>query len=274
MKTTMATNWCYNLVTRYRSNVFYASLEMKYEHIRRLIYVIHTANARFRLMGYPPLDYRKVRDGELTAEEEAIYQAVIKDFATNPDYCDFDTWAPDSDITIENMRIEAEMLHQRKEIGMLVVDHGGLAEARKSKKNKDYGVELNSVIRDAKKMALQFNHGEGIPVLLLFQINREGKEYADKNNGEYKMRALAQANEAERSADVITTTYLNAECREHNVTKICCLKNRDNPLFDPFEAAVDFTTRRIFNANPYAGADGRGISVDDNREVMNAMMSV
>jgi hypothetical protein len=109
---------------------------------------------------------------------------------------------------------------------------------------------------------------------LLFQLNRDGKDYADKNNGEYKMRSLSYANEAERSADVITTTYLNKEYRDHNITKFCCLKNRDNPIFDPFEAAVDFTTRRLFNADPYAGSDGRGISVDDNRQIMDVMMSV
>ena len=274
LKTTFATNWCYNLISRYRSNVFYASLEMKYEHIRRLIYVIHSANALFRQMGIRPLDYRKVRDGELSPEEETFYQMVIKDFAENPGYCDFDTAAPDHDVTIDDIRLEAEILHQRKEVGLIVVDHGGLAEARKAKKNKDYLIELNSVLRDAKKMALQFNHGEGIPVLLLFQLNREGKDYADKNNGEYKLRALSHSNECERSADVVTTTYLNKDYREHNATKFCCLKNRDNPLFDPFEAAVDFTTRRIFNADPFAGCDGRGISVDDNRQAMDIMIRV
>jgi replicative DNA helicase len=274
LKTTVATNWCYNLVTRYRANVFYGSLEMKYEHIRRLLFVIHTANARFSQMGYRPLDYRKVRDGELTPEEEAFFQMVCRDFAENPEYCDFDTWAPDHDITIEDMRTEAEILHQQKELGMVVIDHGGLAEARKAKKNKDYTIEVNSVIRDAKKFALQFNHGEGIPVLLLFQLNRDGKDYADKNNGEYKMRSLSYANEAERSADVITTTYLNKDYRDRNITKFCCLKNRDNPIFDPFEASVDFVSRRIFNADPYAGSDGRGISVDDNKQLMDVMMTV
>jgi intein/homing endonuclease len=272
--TTFATNWCYNLITRYRANIYYGSLEMKYEHIRRLIYVIHTANERFKQMGYKPLDYRKVRDGELSPEEEAFWQIAVQDFAENPEYCDFDTWAPDRDITVEDMRNAAEILHQQKELGLVVIDHGGLAEARKTKKNKDYVVELNSVIRDAKKFALQFNHGEGIPVLLLFQINRDGKDYADKNEGEYKMRALSYANETERSADVITTTYLNKDFRDRNVTKFCCLKNRDNPLFESFDASVDFVSRRIFNADPYAGSDGRGISVDDNRQVMDIMGSV
>ena len=195
LKSTMAANWCYHLTTRYRANVFYTSLEMKYDHIRLILYVRHSANPKFAMQGYRPLDYRKVRDGELTPEEEAFFQLVVKDYAENPEYCDFDTWAPDHDVNIGDIRTEAELLHRQKEIGLIVVDHGGLAEARKAKKNKDYTIELNSVIRDCKKMALQFNQGEGVPVLLLFQINRDGKDYADKNDGNYKMRSLSYANE-------------------------------------------------------------------------------
>jgi len=274
MKTTMATNWCYNLITRYRTNIYYVSLEMKYEHIRRLLYVMHSTNAVFRMQGKAPLDYRRVRDGELTPEEEAFFQAVIKDFGANTEYCDFDTYAPDRDVTMDDVKMETELLHRQKEIGMVVIDHGGLAEARKSKRHKDYTIELNSVIRDAKKLALHFNGGEGIPVLLLFQINRTGKDQADKADGKYRMSALAYANEAERSADVITTTYLNDDLRKKGLVKVSNLKNRDNPLFETFEASVDFTARRIRGIDPFQGMDGQGMTVDDHRNTMDAMWNV
>lgn len=255
LKSTFAMNWCYHLITWYRSNVFYASLEMKYEHIRRLIYTIHTANKKFELQGKKALDYRKIRDGELTTEEKAFFKEVVEDFMHNTDYCAFDTWSPDRDVTVEDIRLDAELLHRQREIGMLVIDHGGLTEARRAKRNKDYVIELNSVIRDAKKLALHFNHGEGIPVLLLFQINRQGKEMADKNEGQYKMQALSYANECERSADVITTTYLNKDLRDRGRTIICNLKNRDNPLFEPFEAEIDFKTRRIHSLGAFHDLD-------------------
>jgi len=268
LKTTFAINWAYNLVTRYRTNVFYVSLEMKYEHLMRLIYVLHSAHARFRLEGYQPLDYRKVRDGELTEEEEKFYELVIKDFSTNPEYCRFEVWAPDRDVTIPDIRMEAELMHREMEIGLVVLDHGGLIEIEKTKRSSDYTIALNSVLRGAKKFALHFNHGEGIPILLLFQINRDGKDYADKNEGLYRMRALSYANEAERSADVITTTYLNEDHRGDGTTKFCNLKNRDNPLFEPFLASVNFICRRMQNENPYGGQTGNGMEVSDHREVL------
>lgn len=268
LKTSFAINWAYNLVTRYRTNVFYVSLEMKYEHLMRMLFVLHSSHARFRLAGYQPLDYRKVRDGELTEDEEKFYELVIKDFTTNPEYCRFEIWAPDRDVTIPDIRMEAELMHREMEIGLVVLDHGGLIEIEKTKRSSDYTIALNSVLRGAKKFALHFNHGEGIPVLLLFQINRDGKDYADKNEGLYRMRALSYANEAERSADVITTTYLNEDHRADGTTKFCNLKNRDNPLFEPFLASINFICRRMQNENPYGGQSGNGMEVSDHREVL------
>lgn len=284
LKTSFATNWCYNLVTRYRTNVFYASFEMKYEHIRRLIYVIHSTNMRWQgrdpskhqcsACPHTPLDYRKVRDGELTPEEELFYQLVIDDFCNNPEYCQFIVWAPDQDVSIDDVRLEAEMKHKELEIGFVVLDHGGLMEPRKKKRNKDYVVELNSILRDSKKFALHFNHGEGVPLLMLFQINRMGLDDADKNDGVYKMKALTYANEAEKSADVITTTYLDdqvgGEYRKNLHTKFSNLKNRDNPLFEPFLASVNFRSRRITNLDTTANT-GTGMSVEE-QDAVGSMM--
>lgn len=205
LKTTYALNWAYNLVTRYRTNVYYTTLEMPYEQIRTQVYVMHSSNARFVDKGFAPLDYEKVKSGQLDADESEFYQLVIRDFNNNEEYGSFEVFCPDTDVSIDDIRVQAEISHNEHEIGLLVIDHGGLVEARKSKKGRDYVIELNSVIRDAKKLALHFNHGEKVPVLLLFQINREGKDYADKNEGRYKLRALAYANECVVEGTLVKT---------------------------------------------------------------------
>ena len=267
-------NWCYNLVTRYKSNVVYFSLEMPYEQLRLQVYVIHSANAKWKQQGYKPLDYRKVRDGELTAAEKLFYQLVIDDFCNNPNYCHFEIRAPDRDITIDDIRLEVELTHKQLEVGLLVIDHGQLLEARKTKRSKDYVIELNSVVRDTKKLALHFNHGEKIPVLMLFQINRQGKEEAIKNQGRYKASALAYANEVEKSADTITTTFLDDDHRRNGTSLFCNLKNRDNPIFDPFMARVEFMCRRIYNLNAIDAPIGRGMGVEDHQSLLDAMANV
>lgn len=274
LKTTLAINWCYNLVTRYKTNILYFSFEMPYEQLRLLVYVMHSASARWRIQGYKPLDYRKVRDGELTPAEEEFYQKVIEDFCNNPDYCQFEIRAPDRDFTIDDIRLEAELTHKQMEVGLIVLDHGQLIEARRAKRSKDYVVELNSVVRDAKKLALHFNHGEKVPVLMLFQINRQGKEDAAKNEGRYKMSALAYANEVEKSADTITTTYLDEDHRRNGTTLFCNLKNRDNPLFDPFMARVEFSCRRIYNLDAVDAPIGQGMGAEDHQSLLDAMANI
>lgn len=260
LKTALSINWCYNLVTRYRRNVFYVSLEMPFKQMRNIICVLHSAHPKYRVEGHKPLDYRKVRDGQLSSEEEEFYREVLHDFETNPEYCRFEMWCPDHDVTMADIKMEAELLHKQMELGMICIDHGGLVQPIHN--HRDYTVALNTVLRDAKKMALHFNQGEGLPVLLLFQINRQGKNEADKNEGRYKLSALSYANEAEKSADVVTTTYLNDDLREDGRAIMCCLKNRDNPAFKTFQVGVDFVCRRIYQAE--VGEDM--VSSDDDMD--------
>lgn len=266
LKTTFTMNWAYNLVTRYLSNVLYISLEMPYDQVQRLACALHTANPKFLAEGYKPLDYQKMRDGDLTLDEEMYYQKVLKDFEHNPDYCKFKVWVPDHDVSIADIRIYAELMHKNLDVGMIIIDHAGNLKA--SRPNKDYTVELNTVMRDAKKLALQFNSGEGVPVVLLHQINRQGKESVDKqigkdDEGEYRPNHLSYANEAERSADYLTTTYLNKDLRQQGETIICNLKNRDNKAFEKFRARVDFNCRRIRNRDSGTDISTEEFSADD-----------
>jgi len=265
LKTALAMNTAYNLVTRYRRNVFYVSLEMPFEQMRNIICTLHSAHPSFKAQGYQPLDYRSIRDGLLTAEEETFYKKVLKDFETNPEYCRLELWCPDHDVTVSDVKMEAELLHKQMEIGLLCIDHGGLVQPLRY--NRDFVISLNSVIRDSKKLALHFNQGAGVPVMLLFQINRLGKAEADKNEGRYKLSALSYANEAEKSADVVTTTYLNDDLRQDGRSIMCCLKNRDNPTFSPFQLGVDFSCRRIYQAEV-----GEDLVSDD--DAMEGMLEV
>jgi replicative DNA helicase len=269
LKTTFAANWCYNLVTRFKTHVVYVSFEMPYIQIRRNIYTLHSCNARFAAQNYKPIDYRDIRDGTLKPDDKAFYQnIVIPDFKSNPTYTHFEVVSPDRAWTMDDVRSQLELLHKEFEIGLVVLDHGQWIEARKGGKNKDYTIELNSVITDAKRMALQFDHNRGIPVLMLFQINRNGKADADKNDGVYKMNALTYANNAEKTADVITTTYWNDEMRAAGLTKFCCLKNRDNPLFQPFTAHVNMTCRRIMSEKRM---EPQGFVVDEHESFLQTM---
>jgi len=251
--TSFALNWVYRAVFLLQYNVYYLSLEMSIEQLRRLIYVMHSNHPKFQGQGNPKITYRLIRDGEdeneipISEEQKEFYLRVIDDVEENRGtaYGSLFIRSPDEDYTVSKMRADMELTHQKHPLHMAVVDHVALMKPETS--NRNFYTDLNSIVRDTKRLALSFNGGEMIPVLSLLQINRTGKAEADKAEGVYKMQALADSNEAERSSDVITTSYLNRELRDTNLVKFGCLKNRDNPHFRPFTAGVDWTTRYLFN---------------------------
>jgi len=141
------------------------------------------------------------------------------------------------------IRRKAEMFHNKWGCDGIVVDHLGLVKPRD--RTSDFVTSSNAVVRDGRLMALNFARGRGVPVLALFQMNRQGKLRADKNDGRYDMAAISYANEVEKSADVITWTYLNDQLRKEGKFYMGNLKNRDNPLFDRMIGKILWLSKRM-----------------------------
>ena len=268
-KTTFALNWAYNTVTHYKGHVLYMSLEETYTQVRNKIYSMHSSNHLFEDQGKKALDYRKIRDGDLSSEEETFYQEVLEDFEHNPGYCRFRVWQPERKVTVDDIKVHAELVHQEMELGLIIIDHSGWLEP--TKYERDYNIRLNSVIRDAKRLALHFNSGEGIAVCLLHQINRQGRADAEKNDGVYKLSALSYANECERAADYVTSSFLDEERRKEGTILLANPKNRDNQPFDPINLNIDFACRRMANRDE---SETNHMSVDDHDAVLEAMADI
>lgn len=271
LKSTFARSWCYYQAVRAGVNSLYFSLEMPLSQIQTMFAVLHTTHAKWTSQGYTPLAYERVLYGLLTPEEEAFYEMALHDWKTNPDYGDVFFECPDDmDVTIADMKHIAEVRHKESKLGIIVIDHGGLVEPRK--KNKDYVIEFNSVVRDAKKVALSFNKGEKIFVLLLAQINRDGYDYAVKNGGRYQLRALGYSNELERSADNVTTSFIDDDHRKNSTCFWDHLKRRDGPLFEPFVARIDYPTQRIYNMDRFGSGEDGSTTYEDNCAVLDLIM--
>lgn len=249
LKTSLALNYAYNTAIYYGWNIMYFSLEMKYEQVRNILYCIHSTHEKFQKNGFRFLDYGKLRDGELSPDEEKLLEEIVQDFETCKEYGKIIIERPIGDITVAEIKLKAEVEHRKNELGLIITDHAGLIENEKGRSVSNYGVSLNYVLKDLSQLALNFNDGEGIAICTPFQANREGWKDACKNDGHYKLNALSWANEAERSASVIIYTFLGdtQELRDNGETKIGCLKNRDGKQFPQFTASVHFQSRRIRN---------------------------
>lgn len=247
LKTTLALNYAYNNVMVYGKNIFYCILEMPYTQLRRQLYAIHSSHGKFVTEwyeedGYTGLDYRKIRDGELDARGKERLRIVARDFKESVKGRLY-VWRPPGEVAISDIQHKAEMFHNRWGCDGIVVDHLGLVKP--SRRVSDYVVSLNSVVREGRMMALNFGRGRAIPVLALFQLNRQGKLKADKNDGRYDIAAISYANEIEKSADVITYTYLNDALRASGKFFMGNLKNRDNPLFDRMIGKILWQSKRM-----------------------------
>lgn len=278
-KTGFALNWVYRAVFLLQWNVYYLSLEMPVDQIRRIIYVMHSMHPKFQDKGFPKITYRLIRDGEddegnpITDAQKEFFELVIQDIEDHrgTSYGSLIVRSPDEEMTVSKLRADMEVTHQQTPIHMGVVDHFALMTPEKEMRS-DYYTGLNSIVRSTKRLALSFNNGERIPILGLLQINRQGKLEAEKNDGVYKMQALADANEAERSADVITTSFLSLELRNAKAIKWGNLKNRDNPHFLPFTCNVDWDTRFLFNDFYTSASNDEELLSIETQEEMAALI--
>jgi hypothetical protein len=266
MKSTFAINWHYNQAIFYKHSSILFSLEMPYPQVRRILVAIHTAHPKFRdarlEFGVGKcLNYEKIRDGELSAEEkEFLFQHVIPDLGdstNNYGNLHIEVADPDkSDFNINDVRSRAELLYSKDPaIRMLTLDHAGLMSSRN--RYNSTTERLNEVLRDSKRMAMNFNRGMGIAVNALFQISREGFRAAEKNGGRYNLTHLSYANEAERSSDNVTASWVDTELEESNLVKFQHLKSRDSAKFKDFYAGVLWPARRIYTTHDVTPDDAK-----------------
>lgn len=253
-KTTFSANLAYNGITQGLNGSFIA-MEMNFEEMRDLFYVLHTCNPEWlehhkfkNLVG--TISYEKVRYGELSDLEQEFFETASKDFGSREDYGELFLYQPSEALTPSRYEIElydrqASLVEKGKNLDFSIIDYVGLMIQDKNERYGDFNIDLNNIIKKMKNLAIQFNEGQGLRIITPFQVNREGWKDAIKNDGIYKLTALSNANESERSADQIITLYMNDEMKKSGMMKIGCLKHRNGAIFHPFEAHIDFVSRKI-----------------------------
>jgi KaiC/GvpD/RAD55 family RecA-like ATPase len=253
-KTILTSNLTYSGVAQGWNGLF-VSLEMNYQEMRDMFYVLHASNPEWlkhpkykNLVG--KISYDKVTYGLLSELEYEFFDTVVKDFPTHKDFGELYFVQPTESLTPSKLEMLAYDYNTRlkengKKLDYLVVDYVGKMVIDKNERYGDYNIDLNSILKRLKELALTFDDGRKLRVISPFQVNRTGFKEAEKNDGHYSLTALSNANEAERSADLIISTYWNDNMKKAGIVKIGCLAHRKGADFDPFEAHVNFETRQI-----------------------------
>jgi hypothetical protein len=231
--------------------------------------VMHTNHPKFfdAYPNVPPVSFEALNMGSLTPEQEQVFHEAMLDIETHAGsaYGLVHYKEPEKEMTVETIFRWAEQLYRSEgALDLLVIDYLGLVDPSPSKKGGSRSglaeyANLNVAIRETKLNALAFAGGRGIPVLSPFQANREGLKEAEKNGGRYTLRALAGANEAERSADLVYYTYLDDTLREANEISVGNIKARNVKLItDQFRFYADGATRLVDDASPAISLDAQG----------------
>ena len=253
-KTILTTNLVYSGIIQ-KLNGLYVSIEMNFEEMRNMVYVLHGCNPDWiehpRFKGLiNKVTFDKVTYGELSKPEEEFFNAIAEDFPIREDFGELFLYQPTEPLTPSKLELLAYDYNSRladkgKQLDFLVVDYVGLMFPDKNDKYGDWNIDLNNIIKRLKNLALNFDSGRKLRIISPFQINRKGFDEAEKNDGRFKISALSNANEAERSSDLVLTTYFTEEMKKAGLIKIGCLVHRRGDTFDPFEAHIDFGTRHI-----------------------------
>jgi len=268
LKSTFMLNWAYNQAVYFRHDSLIFSLEMPYEQCRRILYAIHSSHEKFKKIRHKlgiqqdpdvtvglPYDY--IKHGTLR-EWHPNAKRFLKDFVV-PDFNDLkgneygrihiEVADPDKpDFTVADLRQTAELIYSETPFSLIFVDHISLMAPRRWVSNTTE--RLNEIVRDLKRLSMSFRRGQGIAVVGLFQIGRRGYQEAKKRRekagqARFDLTHLSYANEAERSGDIVTASWVDDELEEQNRVQFQCLKSRDSKKFEIFLARVEWPCRRL-----------------------------
>lgn len=152
--------------------------------------------------------------------------------------------------TVQHIWQDAERVASELDgLDLIIVDHAGLVKPPKGIGGESWS-RVEAIYQELHRMALGFGGGRGIAVLALHQINREGGKRVlgtvEKSKvPRYDLFHLSGGSEAERSADIVTTSYVDDRCRQAGRVLFDCLKSRLKAPFQPFLAHVDWPSRRL-----------------------------
>jgi len=232
--TTFALNWASQAALGIGFNVAIFSQEMPKEQIWRILGTIHSSHPKWE--DRKPLLYEQVKSATLSPEDEVWLMNTLIPDLRNPEHGKIIVYDPLPNPTIDEIRVTAETINRTDPLDMMIIDYIGLLNASPSKKKMQAtaGAVINENLKAAKQMALDFNEGQKILVVTPHQINRKGFESAQKSNGVYEFSALSDANEAERSADVVITVFADDPLKQRHEAVGTMLKNRDGRVVQPW----------------------------------------
>jgi len=247
LKSTHMFNMMVNAATDGGWNVLLFTSEMPAPDVQQLLIAIHSANPVFNGVGRPLSSFRLLLGG-LKPDEETFYETVKDDLLTNNKYGSLRVIDSAEFTSFGSIMQRTTREHMEEEVDVLWLDYLTRLPLDVKYQRMETTAARNETIAEAKRFAMSFDQGKGLPVCTPFQVNREGFKRAKTNGGRMDKTALAQYNAAEKEADVITYIFYDEEeaaTSEPKVGVLKCRWGKVNP--DPVAVFIEPDSRRIFD---------------------------
>ncbi len=213
-KTAFAMNLVENSIMHSDDAVVVFSLEMPAESLI------------FRMLSsIGKIDQTRLRTGNLTEADWPSFNSAVEKLKDRPLYIDESSGITPMEMRARLRRIESKLKHEKRELGLVVVDYLQLMQLKNTKENR-VG-EISEISRSLKLLARDFK----CPVVALSQLNRGLEQRPNKRP---VMSDLRESGAIEQDADVITFIYrdevYNEDSPDKGVAEIIIGKQRNGPI--------------------------------------------
>ena len=214
-------------------NTLYLSLEVQTESIWFDLISRHSYSKEFKeSLEHKLLKKKKLNEAQYNLLSEKVLPSLNK--------------LPGKTYVVDETDLEAYSFYafenKFRGVEKLVIDHAQLLKF--SKDMKSVGNEtsvINMYVSFFRQNAIDWiKEGRQVCMLMLSQSSRTGWQEASKNQGMYRLTALAEANELERASSVVMSSYTDTALKQVNSAKVQVLKNRDGEVMtEAMEIYVD-----------------------------------
>lgn len=254
-KTSLARTWAYNAASQ-GFTVLHITFEQSYDEELIQYALLHSCHPKWG--GEHKLSSKEFDNGNLTASERKfLFSKVVPDLKTLPG--DILIEQPTGGSTWEAVKSIIHTRHMTTPLDMVVIDYLTLVTPKNLSNAKD---EMNEIIKDSKNFALTFDNGHGLLIVTPVQGNREGKDEAKKNQGQWDMTGVFQYSEFDKSVDTMLSVYLDDDLKAIGEVIIGTAKSRRSDTVKPFRAGVDSGVGRILHLDTGGGATSTPIKAE------------
>ncbi len=251
-KSSLAAQIAWHAAVMQGKNVLFFTTETLRPQMRRKIQSRHSKLPQFNLPD--GLNAWDLKMGTLPDEMEASFQAVVQDLAKNPEYGHIYISQMDPDSDLNELSQRAHRINRQFHVDIIFLDMLNLISAEKGNK-LGYREEMAQRLKNAKRLAVGFDSGRGVPFVTPWQVNREAREKAETSGG-YVTRGMSETSEATNSADVILGLLnLSEERQRYSEIIMQILKARDAEQAHGITVEVDYATS-TFHSRTIPGLDG------------------